>query len=70
MSEREDIQQGLQRAQLLREEADRQMFYYVQQGVAAGMSWADLAESVGVSRQNLHRKYAKKLPRNLRKKNK
>lgn len=62
-----EVRRQLRAATAMHTEAERIIRYQIQQAIKLGMSWADIAECLGVTRQSAHRKYAKTLPRELRK---
>lgn len=56
-----DPRAGLRAVASLRTLADRLEFAQVEAGLRAGMSWQGIADALGVSRQAVHKKYAKKI---------
>ena len=56
-----DPRAGLRAVASLRGLADRLELAQVEAGLRSGMSWRDVAEALGVSRQATHKKYAKKI---------
>lgn len=56
-----DPRSGLRAIASLRALADRLELAQVEAGLRAGMSWQDVADALGVSRQAVHKKYAKKI---------
>ena len=56
-----DPRAGLRAIASLRALADRLELAQVEAGLRAGMSWQDVADALGVSRQAVHKKYAKKI---------
>ncbi|TDD18201.1 hypothetical protein E1218_26540 [Kribbella turkmenica] len=57
----EDPAAGLAAVVALRRLADRLEDSQVEQAMRAGWSWADVAEVLGVTRQAVHKKHAKRL---------
>lgn len=45
----------------LRRLSDQLELAQVEAGLRAGMSWQDIADALGVSRQAVHKKYSKKI---------
>lgn len=56
-----DPRAGLRAIASLRALTERLELAQVEAGLRAGMSWQDVAAALGVSRQAVHRKYAKKI---------
>ena len=56
-----DPRAGLRAITSLRALADRLELAQVEAGLRAGMSWQEVADALGVSRQAVHKKYAKKI---------
>lgn len=56
-----DPRAGLRAIASLRTLADRLELTQVEAGLRAGMSWQDVADALGVSRQAVHKKHAKKI---------
>lgn len=56
-----DPRSALRAIASLRALADRLELAQVEAGLRAGMSWQDVADALGVSRQAVHKKYAKKI---------
>jgi len=56
-----DPRAGLRAVASLRTLADRLELAQVEAGLRAGMSWQGIADALGVSRQAVHKKYAKKI---------
>ncbi len=56
-----DPRAGLRAIASLRALADRLELAQVEAGLRAGMSWQSVADALGVSRQAVHKKYAKKI---------
>jgi hypothetical protein len=57
----DDPADGLAAAVALRRLADRVEFAEVERAVEAGWGWSDIAEALGVTRQAVHKKHAKRL---------
>lgn len=57
----EDPTAGLAAVVALRRLADRLEDSQVEQAMRAGWSWSDVAEVLGVTRQAVHKKHAKRL---------
>ncbi|WP_433162139.1 hypothetical protein [Kribbella sp. CA-247076] len=57
----EDPAAGLAAVVALRRLADRLEDSQVEQAMRSGWSWADVAEVLGVTRQAVHKKHAKRL---------
>lgn len=56
-----DPRAGLRAVASLRALADRLELVQVEAALRAGMSWQDVADALGVSRQAVHKKYAKRI---------
>lgn len=56
-----DPRAGLRAIASLRALTERLELSQVEAGLRAGMSWQDIAAALGVSRQAVHKKYAKKI---------
>ena len=56
-----DPRAGLRAIASLRVLADRLELAQVEAGLRAGMSWQEVADALGVSRQAVHKKYAKRI---------
>lgn len=56
-----DPRAGLRAIASLRVLADRLELAQVEGGLRAGMSWQEIADALGVSRQAVHKKYAKRI---------
>ncbi|MDO4898336.1 MAG: helix-turn-helix domain-containing protein [Rothia sp. (in: high G+C Gram-positive bacteria)] len=54
-------QTGLRAVSSLRALADRLELAQVEEALRQGMSWQQIADALGVSRQAVHKKYAKKI---------
>jgi hypothetical protein len=54
---------GLQALHAMRYHADRLELYAIAHARSLGWSWRDIADSLGVSKQVLHRRYAHVFPR-------
>jgi hypothetical protein len=52
---------GLQAVAALRALTETLEFRQVEAALRAGMSWSDVADGLGVSRQAVHKKYAKRI---------
>lgn len=52
---------GLRAVASLRALSDHLEFTQVEAGLRAGMSWQEIADALGVSRQAVHKKYAKRI---------
>lgn len=71
-SDTSDPRAGLRAVASLRALADRLELIQVEAGLRAGLSWNELAAALGVTRQAVHKKYAKRvdqsiaLPRRMR----
>lgn len=60
-----DPRTGLRAIASLRALADSLELAQVEAGLRAGMSWQDVADALGVSRQAVHKKYAKKIDQSI-----
>ncbi|GAA4022023.1 sigma factor-like helix-turn-helix DNA-binding protein [Allokutzneria multivorans] len=56
-----DPRAGLRAVSSLRLLAETLEFRQVEAGLRAGMSWLEIAEALGVSRQAVHKKYARRI---------
>lgn len=56
-----DPRTGLRAIASLRTLTERLELAQVEAGLRAGMSWQDIAAALGVSRQAVHKKYAKRI---------
>ncbi|MHA7134325.1 hypothetical protein [Oerskovia turbata] len=56
-----DPRAGLRAIASLRTLTDRLELVQVEAGLRAGMSWQEVADALGVSRQAVHKKYSKKI---------
>ncbi len=56
-----DPRVGLRAIASLRALADRLELAQVEAGLRASMSWKEVADALGVSRQAVHKKYAKRI---------
>jgi predicted transcriptional regulator len=56
---------GLRAVASLRVLTDALELRQVEAGLRAGMSWQDVADALGVSRQAVHKKYAKKIDQSI-----
>ena len=56
-----DPRAGLRAIASLRSLTERLELAQVEAALRAGMSWQDIADALGVSRQAVHKKYAKKI---------
>ncbi|WP_086819901.1 hypothetical protein [Allokutzneria sp. NRRL B-24872] len=56
-----DPRAGLRAVSSLRLLAEALEFSQVEAALRAGMSWLEIAEALGVSRQAVHKKYAKRI---------
>lgn len=56
-----DPRAGLRAIASLRALTERLELAQVEAGLRAGMGWQDVAEALGVSRQAVHKKYAKRI---------
>ncbi|WJY64649.1 hypothetical protein CATRI_13020 [Corynebacterium atrinae] len=53
--------EGLQAVASLRLLVESLEFHQVEAGLRAGMSWSEVAENLGVTRQAVHKKYSKRI---------
>lgn len=60
-----DPRAGLRAVTSLRALIERLEFAQVEAGLRAGMSWQDVADALGVSRQAVHKKYAKRIDQSI-----
>lgn len=60
-----DPRVGLRAVASLRALAERLELAQVESGLRAGMSWQNIADALGVSRQAVHKKYAKKVDQTI-----
>ena len=60
-----DPRSGLRAIASLRALADRLELAQVEAGLREGMSWQEVADALGVSRQAVHKKYAKKIDQSI-----
>lgn len=60
-----DPRAGLRAIASLRALADRLELAQVEAGLRAGMSWQSVADALGVSRQAVHKKYARKIDQTI-----
>jgi DNA-directed RNA polymerase specialized sigma24 family protein len=58
-----DPEDGLAAVVALRRLADRLEAAEVERAIALGWSWAEVAEALGVTRQAVHKKHARRLGR-------
>ncbi|WP_243228392.1 helix-turn-helix domain-containing protein [Microbacterium sp. CIAB417] len=56
-----DPRAGLRAVSSLRKLADTLELRQVEAALRAGLSWQDIADALGVSRQAVHKKYAKRV---------
>ena len=56
-----DPRAGLRATASLRRLADTLEFRQVEAALAAGLGWQDIADALGVTRQAVHKKYAKRV---------
>lgn len=56
-----EISDGLASVLALRRLADRVEDTEVERALAAGWSWSDIAEALGVTRQAVHKKHSRRL---------
>ena len=56
-----EIADGLASVVALRRRADQMETRYVERAMRAGWSWSQVAEALGVTRQAVHMKHAKRL---------
>lgn len=57
-----DPQAGLRAVAALRRLTDSLELAQVEAAVQAGLGWAQIAQQLGVTRQAVHKKYAKRVP--------
>ena len=57
----DDPKEGLHAVVELHNLANRLEFQHVEHALRCGMSWQDIANILGVSRQAVHKKYAKRI---------
>lgn len=60
-SDTRDPRKGLRAVASLRALTERLELAQVEAGLRAGLSWQEIASALGVSRQAVHKKYAKKV---------
>ncbi|MCV7470471.1 hypothetical protein M3D09_010955 [Micrococcus luteus] len=60
-----DPQMGLRAVATLRALTDTLEMKQVEAGLRAGMSWQEVADALGVTRQAAHKKYAKRIDRSI-----
>ncbi len=60
-----DPRAGLRAVASLRVLADALELRQVEAGLRAGMSWQAIAEALGVTRQAVHKKYAKRIDQSI-----
>ncbi|MGI6877338.1 hypothetical protein [Microbacterium sp. gxy059] len=60
-----DPRSGLRAISSLRALADRLELAQVEAGLRAGMSWQEIADALGVTRQAAHKKHAKRIDPSL-----
>ncbi|QEV99467.1 hypothetical protein F6J84_04645 [Microbacterium caowuchunii] len=60
-----DPRAGLRAVASLRVLADALELRQVEAGLRAGMSWQQVADALGVSRQAVHKKYAKRIDQTI-----
>lgn len=60
-----DPRAGLRAIASLRALTERLELAQVEAGLRSGMSWQDVADSLGVSRQAAHKKFAKKIDQTI-----
>lgn len=58
-------EQGLRAVVALHHLAERLEFEHVESALRAGYSWQQIADILGVSRQAVHKKYAKRIDPNI-----
>ncbi|MBL3687749.1 hypothetical protein D3248_12410 [Leucobacter zeae] len=61
----DDPRVGLRAVASLRALADRLELAQVESGLRAGMSWSDIAVALGVTRQAVHKKYARRVDQTI-----
>lgn len=64
-SDTSDPRAGLRAVASLRALTDRLELAQVEAGLRSGMSWTDIADALGVSRQAAHKKHAKKIDQTI-----
>ena len=64
-SDTSDPRAGLRAIASLRALTERLELAQVEAGLVLGMSWQNIADSLGVSRQAVHKKYAKKVDQSI-----
>lgn len=60
-----DPREGLRAVTSLRALADTLELRQVEAALRAGMSWREIADKLGVTRQAVHKKYAKRVDSNI-----
>lgn len=60
-----DPRAGLRAIASLRALTERLELSQVEAGLRSGMSWLEVAEALGVTRQAVHKKYAKKIDQTI-----
>lgn len=60
-----DPRAGLRAVAALRTLTDRLELAQVEAALRAGMGWPEIAEALGVTRQAVHKKYAKKIDQTI-----
>ncbi|MFC4630947.1 hypothetical protein ACFO6V_22055 [Promicromonospora alba] len=60
-----DPRAGLRAVASLRALTERLELGQVEAGLRAGMTWLEVAEALGVTRQAVHKKYAKKIDQTI-----
>lgn len=60
-----DPRAGLRAVASLRALTDRLELAQVEAGLRSGMSWQNVADALGVSRQAVHKKYAKRIDQTI-----
>lgn len=64
-SDTSDPRAGLRAIASLRALTERLELAQVEAGLVLGMSWQNIADALGVSRQAVHKKYAKKIDQSI-----
>lgn len=64
-SDTSDPRAGLRAIASLRALTERLELAQVEAGLVSGMNWQSIAEALGVSRQAVHKKYAKKVDQRI-----
>lgn len=64
-SDTSDPRAGLRAVASLRALTERLELAQVEAGLVLGMSWQNIADALGVSRQAVHKKYAKKVDQSI-----